>query len=53
MTPLRPWVYALMLSLRRRWLERQLAEQFDVALSRQLDAVIQEQETLTEKGGEM
>jgi len=51
-TPLRPILSALMLSLRRRWLERQLAEQFDVELSRQLDAVIQEQEAMGEKGGD-
>ena len=50
MTPIRPIVYAMLLSLRRRWLERQLAEQFDVELSRQLDAVIQEQEAMGEKG---
>ena len=51
MTPLRPLVYALMLSLRRRWLERQLAQEFDVELSRQLDAIVQEQEAMKEKGG--
>ena len=49
-TPIRPILSALMLSLRRRWLEQQLAEQFDVELSRQLDAVIQEQEAMMEKG---
>jgi hypothetical protein len=47
-TPIRPIVYAMVLSLRRRWLERQLSQQFDVELSRQLDAVIQEQEAITE-----
>ncbi len=49
MAPLRPFVTALMLSLRRRWLERQIAQEFDVESSWQLDAVIQEQEALTEK----
>ena len=46
MAPIRPLVSALMLSLRRRWLERQLAQEFDVELSRQLDAVIQEEEEI-------
>ena len=50
MTPVRDIVAVMMLSLRRRWLERQLAQGFDVALSRQLDAVIQEQEAMGEKG---
>jgi hypothetical protein len=50
MAPLRPFVTALMLSLRRRWLERQLAQEFDVELSRQLDAIIIEQERITEEG---
>ncbi len=50
MTPLRPILSALVLSLRRRWLEQQLAEHFDVELSRQLDAIIIEQERITEEG---
>ena len=50
MTPVRDIVAVMMLSLRRRWLERQLAQEFDVELSRQLDAVIQEQERITEEG---
>jgi hypothetical protein len=45
-------VYALVLSLRRRWLERQIAQQFDVELSRQLDAIIIEQERITEEDNE-
>ena len=51
MQPVRDVVQVMILSLRRRWLEQQLAEQFDVELSRQLDAVIQEQEAMMEKGG--
>jgi len=47
--PIRPFVTALMLSLCRRWLEQQLSKQFDVELSRQLDAIIIEQERITEE----
>lgn len=46
MTQIRPIVSALILSLRRRWLEQQLSEQFDVELSRQLDAIIIEEEEM-------
>lgn len=49
MAPVRDIVTVVMLSLRRRWLERQLAQDFDVALSRQLDAIIQQQEAMMEK----
>jgi hypothetical protein len=46
MTPVRDIVAVMMLSLRRRWLERHLAQEFDVELSRQLDAVVQEEEEI-------
>ncbi len=51
MTPIRPIVSALMLSLRRRWLERHIDKPFDAKLSLELDAVILEQEAMIEKGG--
>ena len=46
MRPIRDVVQTVMLSLRRRWLEQQLAERFDVELSRQLDAIIIQQEEM-------
>jgi hypothetical protein len=49
MTPIRDIVPVILLSLRRRWLERQLSKRFDVELSRQLDAAIEEEEALREK----
>lgn len=42
-------VEMMMLSLRRRYLERQIDQPFDAAVSRELDAVIVEQERLTER----
>lgn len=43
MTPIKGIVYALMLSLRRRYLERQIDQPFDANISLELDAVIIEQ----------
>lgn len=47
MTPIKGLVAAMMLSLRRRYLERQINQPFDSAVSLELDAVIAEQEALT------
>jgi len=49
MTPLRDIVTALMLSLRRRYLENHIDAPFDPAISRELDAVIVTQETHREE----
>ena len=49
MQPVRDVVQVMILSLRRRWLEQQLAEQFDVELSRQLDAVLILEEAMKEE----
>lgn len=49
MIPVRDIVYVMMLSLRRRYLERYIDGPFDVEVSRQLDAVIAEQEQMAEE----
>lgn len=46
MTPIREIVDAMILSLRRRYLERQTDGPFNAEVSRELDAVIVEQEEL-------
>ena len=51
-TPICDIVSALMLSLRRRYLERWVDQSFDAAISRDLDAVIMEQERLMERDDE-
>lgn len=51
LTPLRDIVTVLMLSLRRRHLERQVDAPFDAQVSIELDKVIAEQEQLTQPQG--
>lgn len=51
MTPLRDIVTVMMLSLRRRHLERQVDGPFNAQVSIELDAVIAEQEQLTQSQG--
>jgi hypothetical protein len=43
LTPIQPIVTALMLNLRRRYLENHIDRPFDPAISLELDAVIVEQ----------
>lgn len=52
MVSIRGVVEMVMLSLRRRYLERQIDGPFNPAISRDLDAVIAEQERLTERENE-
>lgn len=46
MTPIRDVVTALMLSLRRRYLERYIDAPFDARISTELDGVVGEQECM-------
>lgn len=46
LTPIRDVVAAMMLSLRRRYLERSIDGPFDAEVSRELDRVIEAQEEL-------
>ena len=52
MVSIRGVVAAMLLSLRRRYLERQIDRPFNPAISRDLDAVIAEQERMTERDNE-
>ena len=52
MIHIRGVVEMMLLSLRRRYLERQIDQPFDAAVSRGLDAVIAEQERVTERDDE-
>ena len=52
LTPISEIVDALMLGLRRRYLENHIDGPFDPAISRELDAAIAEQERVTERTDE-
>jgi len=52
MVSIRGVVAMMMLSLRRRYLECRTDQPFDVAISLELDAVIAEQERVTERNDE-
>ena len=52
MVPIRGVVAMMMLSLQRRHLERRVDQPFDAEVSRELDAVIAEQERMTERDDE-
>ena len=52
MVPIRGVVAIMLLSLRRRHLERWIDRPFDPAISHELDAVIVEQERATERDNE-
>ena len=52
MVSIREVVAAMMLSLQRRYLERQIDQPFDVEISLELDAVVVEQERVTERDDE-